>query len=775
MRLCVILILIVLPVSFRCYSQSALWNRTLGPAGGSVDDIVRVDNYLLVNAGPGGVYRSADDGDHWDASNIGLPLNPHCYALASSENVLFAAIAGNGIYKSTDFGGTWVRAGSELQGKTFYSLLANNNDVYAGSSESGFYHSANGGASWTLKGKDLRQVGHFLVVGNSLFIGATNASSVAAVYKSTDKGTTLTDINAPVTSINSMAGYDNAIYVTGGQPTAISRDYGATWTTSSIGTTGYYMLTSIYAHEERVIIPAGNSTLFVSQDEGLHWETINTLSYKGVVNTIYCEDNKIIVGGREGIYISNDNATTWQEKSKGLLNMIITQLKATNDELFAGTGVGVFASSDNGQSWNKRNDGLEDNSPAGYIGGVVVKGLHVTPDYVITATGKGIFKSANSGITWNLKRGLQGGDPNNYFQILAGDKDRVFACEQGQQHYSTSAGETWATRTDTHFNGMGIINAAVRGDTIVVLANENILISNNFGITWESSRVLPTYFYPNEVAIGESKVYLATYQGLFVTDNLQTWTKIQGLPVETILSVVKTSNALYVGTTMGVYVSYNEGLNWYPLNNGLSDGFVAPLAFNAGNAFAGTYGSSVWRALRNNLNVTPVITRLKNEIEYTENQDIIIDVENIVVSDPDNVPGDFTLAIRPGAHYNVSGNVVTPEANYTGPLEIPLVVSDGYNESDRFIATVNMITGLAEVSNGFELFPIPATQQINFRTTGAVTSWSVTDLTGRRILYKENIQMSGEAQSIDISQLPDGIYFIELLGDSNQRQRFLKH
>ena len=294
-------------------------------------------------------------------------------------------------------------------------------------------------------------------------------------------------------------------------------------------------------------------------------------------------------------------------------------------------------------------------------------------------------------------------------------------------------------------------------------------------MTWESSRVLPTYFYPNDAIIEGSKIYVATYQGLFVSSNLGNWTKIAGLPTETILSVLSTANALYVGTTMGVFVSYNAGMNWYPLNNGLSDGFIAPLAFNADYAFAGTYGSSVWRSLRTNLNVTPAITRLKNPIEYNENQDVIIEIEDIEISDPDNVPGDFTLAIRDGAHYDVSGNVVTPEPNYTGALEIPLVVSDGHNESDRFIVTVNMITGIEEVRDGFELFPNPATQKINFRITGDVTSYSITDLTGRRMLYNEKLQLSGETQSIDVSQLPTGIYFIELRGGSNKRQRFLKY
>jgi hypothetical protein len=284
------------------------------------------------------------------------------------------------------------------------------------------------------------------------------------------------------------------------------------------------------------------------------------------------------------------------------------------------------------------------------------------------------------------------------------------------------------------------------------------------------------FFRPNEAAFVGGKLYVATYQGLFVTTDLNSWSKIAGLPTESVLSLSSIATTLYAGTAMGLYVSYNAGLNWYPLNGGMTDVSPTLLAFNTNNGFAGTYGMGVWQSLRDDLNVRPVITSLVNPLEYTKNQDVIIDLEDIEVTDPDSVfPDDFTLVVKDGANYSVNGNVVTPDPSYTGELQVVLVVNDGRHESNEYIATVHMITGIEESREGFELFPNPAAQKISFRTTGDVRYYAITDLAGRRILYNEDLYLNGEMHSIDVSELPAGVYFIELQGRNNLHQRFLKY
>ena len=749
--------------SLPAFSQ---WTQTNGPTGGYVGDIATINNYIFLNAGAGGVYRSENNGDHWNSIHNGLPVSPHCWAIAVTGTTLYASMNSHGVYKSSDFGTTWTSAGAALQGKTFYSLLADGNDIYAGESEGGFYHSSDGGNTWVKKGNNIGQVRNFVVAGGNLLIAASTPTGAVAVYKSTNKGETLVNLNAPVININRLAGYDNAIYVTG-QVTAISRDFGATWSTSGFGSL------AIYAENDQVILPRDNSTIYISEDEGLNWETITNLPYDGIVWAVKRTGNTIIVGGREGIYISENNGISWEEKNEGLNNLIITHLQATDDIVFAGTGVGIFSSTDQGVTWNKRNDGLELSS----IEGVVIAGIHTNPTNTVIATSNGIFKTLNNGLSWELKQGVQGG-LNNHFYILAGDEEKMFACEYGYQYYSSNEGEHWTSRSNPAFQDLGILNAMVKGDTVVALAHDKVLISKDFGLTWQNSTVTPgIYIGPNDAIFIKNDLYLASYQGIFKSDDLGIkWKKLNEMTNRIPLSLFYRDNALYAGTTSGIHVSYDKGVTWHALNEGMENTWTGPLVLNNTHAFSGSYGQSVWRNSLDKMNVRPTITGLLQPLELSSALEIPVDLNNLRILDPDDdFPQDFTFVVKPGANYTVTNNVVRPTDDYNGELHIPLVVNDGHSDSKEYVVTIYVITGIEESLASFKIFPNPTSQKINFTMTEIFKSISVKDMTGREVAHYENPEGIDETVSIDVSHLPKGIYFIELHGKGKQVQRFLKY
>ena len=769
--------LTVIIISLFCLPTFSQWTQTNGPTGGYVGDIATIDNYIFLNAGAGGVYRSENNGDQWNTIHNGLPVRPHCRAISITGSTIYASMDLHGVYKSSDFGRTWTSAGTALQGKTFYSLLADGNDIYAGESEGGFYHSSDGGSTWVKKGNNIGQVRNFVVAGGNLLIGASGKSGIAVVYKSTNKGETLVNLNAPVTSINALAGYDNAIYVVGGQPTAISRDFGATWTTSPIATTGSYALSSIVAQNDQVIIPGGNSTIFISGNEGIDWAAITNLPYAGIVSAANRKGDTIIIGGREGIYISENNGISWQEKNEGLKNLVITHLGATDDVLFAGTGDGIFSSTDQGVTWNKRNNGLADNSGAGFMEGVVIAGIHINPSNTIIATSNGIFKTLDNGLTWDLKHEAQG-DTNNNFYVLAGDRENVFTLEYGYQHYSVNEGEDWITRSNPAFQGLGILSASVKGDTVIVLAHDKVLISKDFGLTWESSVVTPgVYMRPNDAIFIKNDLYLATYQGIFKSEDLgKNWEKLNQMTDRSPLSLFYRDNALYSGTTAGIHVSYDKGLTWHALNEGMENIWTGPLVLNSTNAFSGSYGGSVWRNSLDKMNVRPTITGLLQPLELNSALEIPVDLSNLRILDPDDdFPQDFTFVVKPGSNYTVTNNVVKPTDDYNGELHITLVVSDGHYYSKEYVVTIYVITGVEESLASFKIFPNPTSEKINFTMAERFKSISLRDLAGREIAHYENPEGIDETFSIDVSHFPKGIYFIELKGKGKQVQRFLKY
>ncbi len=68
----------------------------------------------------------------------------------------------------------------------------------------------------------------------------------------------------------------------------------------------------------------------------------------------------------------------------------------------------------------------------------------------------------------------------------------------------------------------------------------------------------------------------------------------------------------------------------------------------------------------------------------------IIHINQLIITDPDNAAGDFTVTITDSTNYTVSDSTVTPGASFTGTLYIPVTVSDGVLTSNKYVLTVTV-------------------------------------------------------------------------------------
>jgi len=83
-------------------------------------------------------------------------------------------------------------------------------------------------------------------------------------------------------------------------------------------------------------------------------------------------------------------------------------------------------------------------------------------------------------------------------------------------------------------------------------------------------------------------------------------------------------------------------------------------------------------------NVEPKITG-QVPLTIIQGQPITIALSHLVVTDPDNsYPTGFTLTVYAGNNYTFAGTTVTPEANFSGNLKVPVSVNDGKSESKKF-------------------------------------------------------------------------------------------
>jgi hypothetical protein len=122
---------------------------------------------------------------------------------------LFAAVAGLGVFRSTDNGTNWTPVNNGLTARSVFVLGGSGTSVFLGTYglegnawTSHVYRSADNGASWTAA--DNVPLGAMILSGTSLFAG----TAVTGVYRSTDDGVNWTPFNAgfpPLVSITALA------------------------------------------------------------------------------------------------------------------------------------------------------------------------------------------------------------------------------------------------------------------------------------------------------------------------------------------------------------------------------------------------------------------------------------------------------------------------------------------------------------------------------------------------------------------------------------------
>ena len=107
----------------------------------------------------------------------------------------------------------------------------------------------------------------------------------------------------------------------------------------------------------------------------------------------------------------------------------------------------------------------------------------------------------------------------------------------------------------------------------------------------------------------------------------------------------------------------------------------------------------------------------------------------------------------------------------------------GYGEN-IFIDNINIknvgnTTGISNVNSldGINLYPNPAHNNIFINTTEKSTSISVTDVIGQTVIADQRVNSSEQVQSIDISNLAEGVYLVKVLSSDNQVKviRFIKN
>ena len=504
------------------------------------------DLYAATSFGAG-VYRSSDQGAHWTTQSTGLPNPPKVTTFAvggtTASPVLFAGTLNNGVYVSTDRGGSWHASSSVSTGYQLYSLAASGTSVYAGFLNAAKYLplgvsvSTDNGATWKQSNTGLpdSSLAYTLLESGSVMLVSTDVG----VFVSNNGGSTWSKANVGLGAL-AMTSFDvvgsaptNFFSGTGADGIIKSTDNGATWAHANAGiasTTGVSTVVTIPTSSggsnvlagcigrASLLYPSG-AAVFFSSDEGASWSAIP----KGIDGTSIRASiragTKLFGAALYAIDVSIDSGVTWKANYMSAVMGTgrggATSFALSGTNLFAGSPLeGVMRTTDEGGTWNHVNTGLTDTA----VYSLAVEAAGTASAKIFAGTSSGVFISADKGSSWHA---VNSGLPSTIISAMA----------------SVSTGPN----------------------------TNDVFAGTNAGI------------------------YATVYDGT-------SWTLVQPTPVsQSIAMLTAIGTNLLAGTAKGIALSTNNGANWTDVSLGLPSGQVSGIAEDATNLFVATGANGVWR------------------------------------------------------------------------------------------------------------------------------------------------------------------------------------
>ncbi len=551
-----------------------------------------------------GVYRSKDGGDSWEkvlflsdsTGAVDLAMNPRnprvmYAAMWRGERKPWVILSGSeegGIYKTTDGGDTWKKLGGGLPeglvGKSAVTVSpADPNRVWAiieaKEPNGGVYRSDDAGKSWTRvnRDRDLRQRAYYYIHINA---DPQDPNTVyvlnVGMHKSVDGGKTFERIEVPHGDVHDLwIRPDDPQHMVvandgGGQ---VSLNGGQSWTTYyNQPTAEMYSVTVDNGFPYRVYGPQqDNSTISVpAWTEGgvspeQFWRAIGGCETGPIA--LDPDDPSVVYAGCYGGTITRHDEETNATRNVMVypqlqLGQIPNQLKERfqwvspivvsqhDPQTIYHASQHVFRTRDDGHSWERISPDLSTNNPMHQEAG----GGPITNE----ATGVEVY-----GTVFALTE-----SPHDSSTLWAGTDD-------GRMHITQNGGESWQEITPGRMP---------RGGTVSKIEVSPHTAGTAYAAVYRYREDdFSPYIFKTEDH-GGSWTSLTEGENSIPDDH----------PVRVVREDVEREGLLYAGTEFGLFVSFDDGESWQPMQLNLPTTPVTDLKVHGNDLVVATQGRSFW-------------------------------------------------------------------------------------------------------------------------------------------------------------------------------------
>jgi ligand-binding sensor domain-containing protein len=297
---------------------------------------------------------------------------------------------------------------------------------------------------------------------------------------------------------------------------------------------------------------------------------------------------KLYVGTGAGVFLSTDSGNSWKATNFELAVSVVGSApnRAGGMYVFAGNLMGLSRSSDYGASWTDVSAGLTGRRTSAFAS---------RGEWLFIGTDCGVFRSSDDGSTWTAAN-------KNITTAAVWDLrvfgTTLFAATDLGLFLSNDDGATW-TWCDTGWRPRTTkalaFSPAGNGDTLIFVgSNRGVLRSTDKGLTWSASgltdRTVTVLASAPRVTGGSITFACATNERVLQTfDNGITWTPVTNglsdVPVNTVLVFpgMEGAHGLLLGSERhGIFRLNDDGTKWLESNTGLTNAYVDVLAVAAG-------------------------------------------------------------------------------------------------------------------------------------------------------------------------------------------------